>query len=75
MHALPPNTPPDPNREPDSPKLQISPRDMLVVLLGILTGLVTGFLTHEAGAPLAQAVLAGLAALGAGVYAFDRWIR
>lgn len=75
MNSPSPNTPPPSNHSPDSPKLQLDPRDMLVILLGILTGVVTGLLTVAAGAVLAQAVLAGLAAFGTALYAFDRWIR
>lgn len=75
MTTTPPTsgTPPQPNS--DAPKLQLDPRDMLVIFLALAAGTVTGLLTYASGTNLAGAVLAGLAGFGAALYAFDRWIR
>jgi hypothetical protein len=65
----------EPVANPPNPKFQLPLRTVLILLLALTAGSVTGLLTFAAGGVLAQAVLAGLGASAAAIYAFDRWIE
>lgn len=70
MAKTPPSTPEgDPSRRPI-----LNLRGAVIILLAFVTGCCAGALTFAAHHQLAEAVLAGLTAVGASVWWFDRFI-
>lgn len=63
-----PNDPSPPHRP------LIEPRSMLILLLGVLTGISAGGLTYLGGQPWPISVLAGGAAAAAAVRFFDTFV-
>jgi hypothetical protein len=58
--------------EPSGGLLEL--RSAVILALAILAAFVVGTLTHFAGRGLAEAILAGLGALGGSIFIFDRAI-
>lgn len=67
-------TPPTPVPPPEK-KVRVSVRDLIIIVIAILAGIVTEELLRRSGVPFGQAVVAAAAAFGGVFYFLERIVE
>jgi|tagenome__1003787_1003787.scaffolds.fasta_scaffold20644902_2 hypothetical protein len=57
---------------PDSTQFQLSPRDLLILLLTLIFGVGAGLLLWLSGVPVGEAIVAGFGAAGGTLVLLDK---